>query len=109
MATCIRITDPSDSALLGLCEEFLRRNVEILRLGTSKDLSDTLIVRLLSATKRQRDLLRQIAELPVASIDGWRGKFLCAIAALGPEEAADQPEIEVCRRVMREFCCGVAT
>jgi hypothetical protein len=105
-AECIPTRSPSDSALLGLGEEFLRRNAEILRLGSSKDLSDQLIVRLLSATKRQRDLLRQIAALPVASIEGWRGKFRCSIASRGPAEAADLPEIELCRRVMDEFCEG---
>ena len=82
-AACIPTTDPSDSALIALCNEFLRRNVEILNLGSTKELSDRLFIRLARATLSQRALLADIAALPVSSLEGWRNWFKVAVAVLG--------------------------
>lgn len=102
-AACIPTTDPSDSALIALCNEFLRRNVEIPNLGSTKELSDRLFIRLARATLSQRALLADIAALPVSSLEGWRNRFKVAVTCSGPFEISESQDVQHARATMVGF------
>jgi hypothetical protein len=98
----------SDAALIELCDEFLRRNEEMLRLSKSFAHCDQLFIRLTSSILKTRDLLQQIEDTPVATIAGWKAKFRVSIAALG-DQAGDDLDVGFARATMREFVWGART